>query len=337
MIKSVSRQQTVMSLSSCEAELVALTQACQESLGILQLVAYIGGQFGDVPLRTIQDFLNRDIEQMSESSQFRLYTDSMAAYQVLLGDGLSRRTRHLDISVGFLQKLVRQQIVLPEWISTDEMPADLLTKCLGKAKVEYFRMRLGIEEIEMPREWQDTTERLNLRSLEVKTMSPCQVVESFMANSCHVLVVELCTEVGFAPAHLKRVGPWKIFVLQSRIDHFPLRTEGSVEFFLETCRLIRETCPGCIVLGWLSPPCTGGSPVQWLKREGIEHRLQAYWKEFLEFLLDAGPILKVCDLRFVELSLYCSYWSTHEMQCFVADHAVYMSKIDRCLFLHGRN
>ena len=106
-IKCASRQQASKSLSSCESELISLTVASQETLGLCKLFRFLESENPEVYLSTIEDFMKRDVEELDDSLQFELVTDAMSAYQVLIGDGFSRRVRHLDIGVGFLQRLVQ--------------------------------------------------------------------------------------------------------------------------------------------------------------------------------------------------------------------------------------
>ena len=99
--------QTSVALSSCESETIALLQASQEGCGLRQLVEFLrtGGEDStDVGLSQI------DLESFAlEGPAVLLVTDSSSARDVLLGAGLSRRTRNLSIAVYFLQSLIKSQ------------------------------------------------------------------------------------------------------------------------------------------------------------------------------------------------------------------------------------
>ena len=53
--------------------------------------------------------------------------------------------KHLDLRYYWLRDVVDSGLVAPEYLPTDEMPADLLTKALPRVKVEHFRRLMGLE------------------------------------------------------------------------------------------------------------------------------------------------------------------------------------------------
>ena len=110
LIKGISRVQNCVSLSSCEAELRAILTAVQEGEGISTL-----------------------IEQLATKKvEIVLHTDSSSARAVLLNRGLSRRVRHLDIAVCYLQERIQEAGNLKVvWCPTSAMVADIMTKCLS--------------------------------------------------------------------------------------------------------------------------------------------------------------------------------------------------------------
>ena len=114
-----------MSLSSCEAELRAILTAVQEGEGISTL-----------------------IEQLATKKvEIVLHTDSSSARAVLLNRGLSRRVRHLDIAVCYLQERIQEAGNLKVvWCPTSAMVADVMTKCLSLELFERHQNALGIFE-----------------------------------------------------------------------------------------------------------------------------------------------------------------------------------------------
>ena len=127
LIKGISRVQGCVSLSSCEAELRSIPTAVQESEGIATL---------------IEQLANRKMELV-------LHTDSSSAKAVLLNRGLSRRVRHLDIAVCYLQERIQEAGSLKVvWCPTSAMVADILTKCLGLELFGRHQGALGIIEDE---------------------------------------------------------------------------------------------------------------------------------------------------------------------------------------------
>ena len=110
LIKGISRIQGCVSLSSCEAELRAILTAVQESEGLATLIGQLAGS----------------------KVEIRLHTDSSSARAVLLNRGLSRRVRHLDIAVCYLQERIQEaQTLKVLWCPTSAMVADIMTKCLS--------------------------------------------------------------------------------------------------------------------------------------------------------------------------------------------------------------
>ena len=127
LIKGISRVQGCVSLSSCEAELRAILTAVQESEGIATLI----GQLADAKVELV------------------LHTDSSSAKAVLLNRGLSRRVRHLDIAVCYLQERIQEVGSLKVfWCPTSAMVADILTKCLSVDLFQRHQGALGIFEDE---------------------------------------------------------------------------------------------------------------------------------------------------------------------------------------------
>ena len=53
--------------------------------------------------------------------------------------------KHLDLRYFWLRDQVTQEVIKPVFVSTEDMPADLLTKSLTRVKVDRFRRIMGIE------------------------------------------------------------------------------------------------------------------------------------------------------------------------------------------------
>ena len=48
------------------------------------------------------------------------------------------KTKHFALKLHYLRELCDEQILILEYLSTDNMPADIFTKCLGKLKTVHF-------------------------------------------------------------------------------------------------------------------------------------------------------------------------------------------------------
>ena len=82
-VKGYSRLQSVVALSSAEAELFAIAEAAKEVAGLGQLASHIWGEL---------------------TKPLAIYTDSASARQIAGMEGFLRRMRHVDIRLCFIQE-----------------------------------------------------------------------------------------------------------------------------------------------------------------------------------------------------------------------------------------
>lgn len=118
-----SKLQSIVALSSTEAEYVGATPAVQEILWLRDLLH---------ELKVIDD------------SPSILNMDNRGAVYLTRGAGDSNKTKHIDIRYHFIRSHVEQRRIKVQFVTTDEMTADILTKNLGRPKHDYFTMKLGI-------------------------------------------------------------------------------------------------------------------------------------------------------------------------------------------------
>ena len=85
-VKGYSRLQSVVALSSAEAELFAIAEAAKEVAGLGQLASHIWGEL---------------------TKPLAIYTDSASARQIAGMEGFLRRMRHVDIRLCFIQEASR--------------------------------------------------------------------------------------------------------------------------------------------------------------------------------------------------------------------------------------
>ena len=79
------------------------------------------------------------------SSASKLRIDNLSALSVAKNPEHHGRMKHLDLRFYWLRDAVEAGKISPVHLRTDEMPADLLTKALPRAKVELFRRMMGLE------------------------------------------------------------------------------------------------------------------------------------------------------------------------------------------------
>lgn len=119
---STKKQKTV-ALSSTEAEFMSITAAIQES----------------VWLKRLENEMNPDAKKT-----MKIFCDNKGALHVAMNNNYSNRTKHVDIKAKFIRQKIDEKEVALEYISTNEMLADVFTKALPCQKLKYFRNRFGL-------------------------------------------------------------------------------------------------------------------------------------------------------------------------------------------------
>jgi hypothetical protein len=82
-----------------------------------------------------------------EHATFKIYCDNQAAVKVLIGEKYLDRTKHETVKIEYLRDLIRDGSLTVEWIGTDKMVADGLTKGLNRNKFEKFVGQLGLQTV----------------------------------------------------------------------------------------------------------------------------------------------------------------------------------------------
>ena len=110
-----SKKQTTVAISTAEAELAACKLAIQETI-------YISGLL--------------EGSEVKVKSPIQIGVDNRALIAMCCGNRHHRRTKHVAIAVNFIKDLTEKNMIKLNYTLTNEMPADLLTKLLGKIKTE---------------------------------------------------------------------------------------------------------------------------------------------------------------------------------------------------------
>jgi hypothetical protein len=118
-----SKKQSIVALSSTEAEYVAQTHAAKELLW----------------LRTIIGELNLPFETPTT-----LHCDNQGAIALAKDNKFHARTKHIDIRYHFIREAVEDGSINMQYIPTNDNIADIFTKPLAKAKFERFVEMLGL-------------------------------------------------------------------------------------------------------------------------------------------------------------------------------------------------
>jgi hypothetical protein len=131
LIEWKSRKQQCVSLSSTEAEYIALAECCQELLWICKLMVAFDVQVKH-PIKVNED--NQSCIKIAEKDKFE------------------RRSKHIDTKFNYVKDLIKMEKIKLVYCSTSEMLADVLTKPLQSVKIQYFRSKIGIRQIRIEKE-----------------------------------------------------------------------------------------------------------------------------------------------------------------------------------------
>ena len=118
-------RQTVVALSSTEAEYMSTTELLKEVIYLIQILVQMGVKL-DKPTEIFQD--NQGCVAMSKNT-------------------LTKRSKHIiDIKYHFIRQKVAEKVVNVTWIKTKNQIADIFTKALAYDLFVRFRnIMMGIE------------------------------------------------------------------------------------------------------------------------------------------------------------------------------------------------
>ena len=108
-----------MTLSTTEAEFIALTDVAREILWIQPIYSFLG--FIDIKQATI------------------ILEDNMPVINLALNQQTKGRTKHLNVKVKFIAELIEDKVFQIEKVSSAENIADQMTKAQGK--ILFLRQR----------------------------------------------------------------------------------------------------------------------------------------------------------------------------------------------------
>ena len=118
-LKTFSRKQDVPAMSSAEAELTAMVEACKERLSIGCLLDTLKN---GIPLDAL------GCPKTHHSLKMELFTDSQSTQSITAMYGFLHRVKHVELRFAFLQHLVQQKRLRVHFVRGLDNPADALTK-----------------------------------------------------------------------------------------------------------------------------------------------------------------------------------------------------------------
>ena len=118
-----SKLQSIVALSTTEAEYIAACEAGKEILWMRNMLQEFG---------------------FPVAGPSTLFMDNQSAITVAKNPEHHGRMKHLDLRYFWLRDEVQKQTIAISYCPPDQMPADILTKALSKLKVESCCRMLGL-------------------------------------------------------------------------------------------------------------------------------------------------------------------------------------------------
>ncbi|KAE9000791.1 hypothetical protein PF005_g15104 [Phytophthora fragariae] len=118
------RRQSIIALSTAEAEYAASCEACHEGRAMLNLLVEV-----------LQNHV----------AEFKLGVDNQAAAALASRPSYSRKPRHIELRYHYVRKMVNMKIVKMWKVDGDANPADLFTKPLGFARLNQLKSPIGMQ------------------------------------------------------------------------------------------------------------------------------------------------------------------------------------------------
>ena len=118
-----SKRQDTISLSTTEAEYIALTHAAKEAIWFRNLLSEIFGR---------------------QLLPVTLHSDNKSAIALAKDDRFHARTKHIDIRYHFIRYVIEDGNIRLTYCPTEDMTADIFTKALQSTKAKHFAESMGL-------------------------------------------------------------------------------------------------------------------------------------------------------------------------------------------------
>jgi hypothetical protein len=118
------RKQELVTLSTAEAEYVAVTHAAKEGIWLR---------------RIINELFWRPLGEPTT-----LFCDNQSAIRLAMGDNYHAQMKHIDIWFHFICETIKDGTFNLIYCPMDKMTADILTKALGPMKSDFHTVGLGL-------------------------------------------------------------------------------------------------------------------------------------------------------------------------------------------------
>ncbi|GFT94649.1 retrovirus-related Pol polyprotein from transposon TNT 1-94 [Trichonephila clavipes] len=119
------RKQKSVSLSTCEAELFSISEICKDIIWTVNLLTEL----------KCEQFINNAVT---------LNSDSQAAIQWIKDTRSSNKSRHMNLRFHFIKDLIEDTVIKLEYVQTEFLIADFLTKAMNVEKLEYSMQQIAL-------------------------------------------------------------------------------------------------------------------------------------------------------------------------------------------------
>ena len=123
-----SQKQSIVALSSCEAEYIAATSATCQAIWMNRLIGEL---------------------MSNEMTKVKLLVDNQSAITLSKNPVHHNRTKHIDTRYHFVRQCVEDKKIEIAFIWTEDQLADIFTKALGRQKFQEMRDRISIRSTPM--------------------------------------------------------------------------------------------------------------------------------------------------------------------------------------------
>eukprot|EP00253_Pinus_taeda_P014745 PITA_14745 len=120
------KKQGAISLFSAEAEYHGAVEASKEALWLRQILSEFGFQL---------------------QHPTTLWCDNQSAIQLCKDQVQHQRSKHIELHMHFIRKLIHDHVLEVQYCSTDDQVADIFTKALAEAKFTKLRFMVGVQEV----------------------------------------------------------------------------------------------------------------------------------------------------------------------------------------------
>jgi len=120
----LSKLQTVVALSTTEAEYMVATQACKEVIWVQRLMEELG----------------------HKEQKILVYCDNQSALHIARNSTFHSRTKHIGVQYHFVREVVEDENVDMQKIHTKDNLADVMTKPININKFEWCRSYYGLSD-----------------------------------------------------------------------------------------------------------------------------------------------------------------------------------------------